>query len=885
TERDGVLNYLAAKTTEEADGTADGGTAVAFGWRYFVEFLFWLGLMAAGAALFALLVIAPAFAGIAAQIEGQEQNGFGRIVITFDKLPVYRNELSAGVFVLSFDEGIDVSLDRLKNELPVYVGMARRDPDGTALRIALNRSFQVNLMEAGRQLFIDLLPSGWKGPPPPLPSHVIKELSAQALAAERKAREEARQREAMKNANKLDVRLLKQPTFVRLVFDWNTFATADVSRSGSEVSLKFNQMANVSLAEVKSGAPRYLRNISADNSPGGLVVSLTVDDDVDVRGFREGMTYVLDLTGPERSSEASVAEVAKVTGVSDEPAASVPEQAKDQILVKAAGAEMPPAGKPAPPVIATQSAPLDPSAIPVGQTPPGDLPEMVQTPPAAASPSHAADTAPAIPAVPIASTPPAPAASAPVQTKKELAPTPEMQASAAASTEPEEISRAIRADDNGANLKLTFPFREKTASAVFLRGETVWIVFDSEATLDASALDGIVGKKIVSYQHIRGQGMQYFRLRLSKPWLAYATQNQNSWVVDVGDMVTGKAEPLLLQRRLREDKQSLIAVKLDDPGHVRWIADPAVGDSIAVVTAFAPVRGIFKPQDFVEFSALPTAHGLAVRTNSDDVAVRLQIDEVIITRRAGLTLSAGKAPQYARGRKPLDSSPRTGFLDLASWDAPTPAQFSKQVSDLQRKIALMPEAQRNEHRFRLARLFAAQMFAPEAVGTLNRMVEQDPDVGNDPAFSALLGAELALMGRVAEARKAFDSHALAHDRDVGLWRGFLDAQDKDWASALSNFSSGIDVIRTYRPDMQALFRLTAARAALESGKLTRAAEELDGVPESGLTPDLLTEADLLRGRYLDRVGRTTESVESYERVLSSERQPQSAEATWRLVVI
>ena len=44
-----------------------------------------------------------------------------------------------------------------------YIGAARRDPDGKAVRIALARKVTVNSMAAGERLFVDLLPESWTG--------------------------------------------------------------------------------------------------------------------------------------------------------------------------------------------------------------------------------------------------------------------------------------------------------------------------------------------------------------------------------------------------------------------------------------------------------------------------------------------------------------------------------------------------------------------------------------------------------------------------------------------------------------------------------------------------------------------------------------------------
>ena len=67
---------------------------------------------------------------------------------------------------------------------------ARRDPDGSAIRLSLARRVTVNTMTAGERVFIDLLPDTWTGAPPSLPAEVIRELSERARAAERALRQQ-----------------------------------------------------------------------------------------------------------------------------------------------------------------------------------------------------------------------------------------------------------------------------------------------------------------------------------------------------------------------------------------------------------------------------------------------------------------------------------------------------------------------------------------------------------------------------------------------------------------------------------------------------------------------------------------------------------------------
>ena len=77
--------------------------------------------------------------------------------------------VAGSIVVIRFKRPVDIAIDKLSDAAPDYVGSARRDPDGTALRLSLKRKVTVNAMSAGERLFVDLLPDTWNGLPPGLP--------------------------------------------------------------------------------------------------------------------------------------------------------------------------------------------------------------------------------------------------------------------------------------------------------------------------------------------------------------------------------------------------------------------------------------------------------------------------------------------------------------------------------------------------------------------------------------------------------------------------------------------------------------------------------------------------------------------------------------------
>ncbi|KQQ27192.1 hypothetical protein ASF53_20080 [Methylobacterium sp. Leaf123] len=137
---------------------------------------------------FAIGLCAAASAAEAARLVSakgaQPPEGFGRIVLTFDEPVSVKARLSGAILVLNFGGTVGPGPERIAAGMPDYVTVVRRDPDGSALRLALQRPYRVNVQDAGEQVFIDLLPESWNGFLPPLPTEVVADLARRAAAAE-----------------------------------------------------------------------------------------------------------------------------------------------------------------------------------------------------------------------------------------------------------------------------------------------------------------------------------------------------------------------------------------------------------------------------------------------------------------------------------------------------------------------------------------------------------------------------------------------------------------------------------------------------------------------------------------------------------------------------
>ena len=109
--------------------------------------------------------------------------GFARLVLKLAEDVESEVSTAGSIIIIHFKRPVDIPVDKLSDAVPDYVGSARRDPDGTAIRLSLSRRATVNTMTAGERIFVDFLPDGWTGPPPSLPAAVVRELAERARAA------------------------------------------------------------------------------------------------------------------------------------------------------------------------------------------------------------------------------------------------------------------------------------------------------------------------------------------------------------------------------------------------------------------------------------------------------------------------------------------------------------------------------------------------------------------------------------------------------------------------------------------------------------------------------------------------------------------------------
>jgi tetratricopeptide (TPR) repeat protein len=851
-----------------------------------------------------LVLIGVAFPGIARAAEPIKGDatfsaggGYARLVLKLAE-DVESEVVTAGsIIVIRFKQPVDIPVDKLSDAVPDYVGSARRDPDGMAIRLSLARRVTVNTMTAGERIFVDFLPDSWSGAPPGLPPEVVRELAERARAAERELRLQRAVAEAKKRPP-TRVRASVQPTFVRFIFEVPDGVSVSSVLNEQKLRLLFNAVLVFDLADAKLAAPANIASINQKAESDASVVEITLIGDVDVHSFREDKNYIIDVAF-QQPDKASVP-ASPVADASHAPAPAAPAtqtpvaQAPAAPMTAMPAPEKPAAAAPAsrqtseivPPTsetIARQAnieiKPDEPpktllaSEAQMPAQPPKEAPkETKETPKDAPAPVAEAQMperqAKEMPA-PAATVPPKMAAAASkAAPEANTSPPPDAKAGGNAAIV------SARRDSDG--LHVTFGFSAITPAAMFRRADTVWLLFDSTKPIDLAPIRSNGGSVIAEVSAMPLEKGQAIRIRLNRPQMpSLAGDDQpdgSNWTVTFADAMQTPTLPLVVFRNITDSARANVMVPISKPGRLYRFVDPEVGDTLMVVTATPPVRGFIKRQDFVEMSLLESIHGVAIHPNSDDVIAELASDKIILGRPGGLTLSpADSAVERA-------STVAKPMFDPGDWRKNQEGLFNLRQDELTETAAAVEADQRTPARIELARFYLSRGMYPEAKGVLDiALADAKPGV-EDPVLLTVHAVACILMGRPEQGMKDLTNPAIGTNYDSLLWKALAYARMGKWAEAREKFKNVEFAITSLPIDLQRIVIADAMRASLEVKDYSGAAKRSSDLEIIGLRSEMKPAIAVLRGRLAEALGHDKDALDRYKAAAESDDRPAATEA-------
>jgi tetratricopeptide (TPR) repeat protein len=816
-----------------------------------------------------LVLIGLVFPGVcrADPVKGEAtftmSDGYARLVLKLAEDVDSEVSTAGSIIVIRFKRPVDIPVDQLSDAVPDYIGSARRDPDGTAIRLSLARTVTINTMAAGERVFVDLLPDSWTGPPPGLPPEVIRELSERARVAERALRQQRAAAEAQKRPP-IRVRALLQPTFIRFVFEMPDGVGVSSVLNDQKLTLSFNAPLSFDLADAKLAAPSNVASINQKIDVDSSAVEVALIGDVDVHSFREEKNYIVDVAFQQAEKPPALLSAAD--------AAHAPAPAAAAATAPAPAAPAPAAPVAAAPVMSARSADAAAAPRPSGEMAPLTSEKFAKEanveikPEAAPKPSAAAETpkdAPAASETPVASPPTPPKISL-------AAPEPPAEMKAGDSA----ASVSARRDSDG--LRLMFSFAAATPAALFRRADTVWLVFDATRPLDIEPIRTNGGSIIADVSLLPLDKGQAIRIRLNRPQMPSLTGDEQEgaahWTLTFSDTMQTPTQPLTAIRNITDPALANITVAMARPGRLHRLVDPDAGDTLMVVTAPPPVRGFIKRQDFVEMSLLESIHGVAIRPNSDDITAEIASDKIILGRPGGLTLSSA---DVAAQRAPTVVRP---IFDVDEWRKNQTQNFNARQGELIAAAAAQEADQRTPARIDLARFYLSRAMYPEAKGILDLALADSKPGLEDPVALIVHSVASTLMGRPGLGLKDLTNQAIGTNYDSQLWKALAYARQGKWAEAREKFKNVEFAITSLPIDLQRIVISDAMRASIEVRDYSGAAKRSSDLEVVGVPSELKPAIAVLRGRLAEALGHDKDALNEYQTAVDSTDRPAAAEA-------
>ncbi len=421
-------------------------------------------------------------------------------------------------------------------------------------------------------------------------------------------------------------------------------------------------------------------------------------------------------------------------------------------------------------------------------------------------------------------------------------------------------------------LRMEFPFTAPAPAAAFRRGEMLWLVFDTDAGIDVSALIEQGGTIVRNARVTRGKdGEAIVRIRLGRPQLASLDTDGPAWLVTIGDKVTVPTTPLGAARTVIGQSRANIVIPFEQPAKLHQIRDPDIGDRLLVITAAGPARGFVRRQDFVELEVLASSHGVVVHPIADDVTADLDEAKIIIGRPDGLSLSTAISGKQQEAAIAGGASFRTMTFDPQMWGFDRKADFNARESELIRRAASAPTTRRQPARFNLARFYLAHGMSAEAKAVLD-VARASQSGADDVTGSVLAAVANVMLGRPGEALKELSKPKVGNQLDAPIWRAVAYAREGRWAEARVGFKNVEAAVAALPLELQRMAMMDALRTAIEVRDFDSASRLITEFDTIGVPPELKPSFDVLVGRLDEDLGRGEDALTKYRAAaLSSDR--------------
>ncbi len=418
---------------------------------------------------------------------------------------------------------------------------------------------------------------------------------------------------------------------------------------------------------------------------------------------------------------------------------------------------------------------------------------------------------------------------------------------------------------------LNFNMPNDAAMAVFERGGSLWTVFDKPFQLDPTGLrtgGNEISRRVRRLEQLPDPDALILRMNIRANQNFVVERENTTWRVHLKDTPAKPRFPLRPTRRDDEAQGQQIFVQASDLGRKIEFEDPDIGDLLVVLPMQRQSTGVAQKYSYAAAELLETSQGIAISPLSDGVIVDRFRDGVAIRSSGNSLLSASRLSRSTG----IGNNSQRGFarlIDFETWRIGQPWEYRRNKGRLLYELSLATADNANVVRWKLARYFLAHGRAAEALGVLENMLLEDELLEQNGEYRAVRGVANFKHGRLEEAAADLAAPELRSEQDAELWRAMIAEALGRYDDALEFYRRGRDVMGTYDEFDRAELQLAIIRAAIETGDLELAQEELDLMNGLTLTEGQLSETVYQSARISEIQGQSDIAQTQYDDLTAS----------------
>ena len=194
-------------------------------------------------------------------------------------------ELAANfVIVAELSDAIEAELSTIRQDASDYIAMARLDPDGETLRLALNRDLEPRVSVSHNIIALDLAPPGSPAQPDVVSPFERDQIAqAEALVTLAQTADEPERLPPLP----VDVQLGETGEYTRIGFNWPQSVTYALENEENRAVLRFSRDATIDLAPLSVNPPRFVDSVTQLDDGEGLSVAFNLAPNTTARVFTD----------------------------------------------------------------------------------------------------------------------------------------------------------------------------------------------------------------------------------------------------------------------------------------------------------------------------------------------------------------------------------------------------------------------------------------------------------------------------------------------------------------------------------------------------------------------------------------------------------------------